>query len=73
MLKEAIVNASRALRRLSGSGSEAEAREAELELRERHLPALEAEDPILAAAVRAHLRWVSRERALARGRLNASA
>lgn len=53
-----------ALRRLHAAPNEHEAAQAERELNETHLPALEAEDETIGAAARATMRWMRRERAI---------
>jgi hypothetical protein len=67
MLREIMDRANQALRRLSGAGDDhGQAAEAERELVETHIPALECEDAVMAAATRATMRWMLKERRLRR-------
>lgn len=74
LLRETIDKTNAALRRLSRAGaSDEEAAAAAKEIREHHLPALDAEDEHIARATRETLGWMERERARHKERLAALA
>lgn len=63
MLRQIVDQTNTQLRKLSGAGEDhAAAAEADRELHENLLPALENEDAVIGAAARATARWMKKER-----------
>jgi hypothetical protein len=60
--QQTVNETSEAFRRLSRAQTVDEVRTTVREIKERHIPAMENDDRVLAAAARATLRWMARER-----------